>query len=221
MTVAAGPRLLVAHEQRLLGECLSAVFTAEWAAGEVQVVTDPDDLPLALGMRRPDVLLVRPGHPRERTAALCATIRAEHPDTRMVVLDDVADADLLLTCIEAGADGYVSLEDDLATLVETVRRVEDGEVVVPPLLLGGLLRQLIHRRRAAQEAEERLTVLTPREREVLRLLADGHDHAAIAAELVVSEHTARTHIQNLLRKLDVHSRVEAVALAVASGWLRT
>jgi DNA-binding NarL/FixJ family response regulator len=81
-------------------------------------------------------------------------------------------------------------------------------------MLGSLLRDLIQRRRHEDEAVELFSRLSKREKGVLALLAEGLDNDAIARELVISPHTARTHVQNVLRKLDVHSRMEAARLAL-------
>ena len=86
-------------------------------------------------------------------------------------------------------------------------------------MLGALLQRLIHRRRERDEALKRMAKLTRREREVLALLAQGADNDGIAQHLVISPETARTHIQNVLGKLDVHSRLEAAAFVTQNGIL--
>jgi DNA-binding NarL/FixJ family response regulator len=86
-------------------------------------------------------------------------------------------------------------------------------------MLGALLQRLIHRRRERDAALRRMAELTRREREVLALLAQGADNDGIAQRLVISPETARTHIQNVLGKLDVHSRLEAAAFVVQNGIL--
>lgn len=219
MKTAGALRILVAHQHRLFGECLTVALSDARGLDDVHLVTDPRDLRGALDTRAPDVVVIRPEDPRAATADKCSAIKRARPATRVVVIDDFPDPDLLLDCVEAGAEGYASLQDDLDVLVETVRRVEGGETIIPPLMLGGLLERLIRRRREAQRAHERFDVLTARERQVLHLLARGMSNDGIADELVVSTHTARTHVQNVLRKLEVHSRVEAVALAVTTGWI--
>jgi DNA-binding NarL/FixJ family response regulator len=88
-------------------------------------------------------------------------------------------------------------------------------------MLGGLLDRLVNRRREQSDAVRRMGRLTPREREVLALLAQGGDNDSIARDLVISPQTARTHIQNVLVKLGVHSRLEAAAVAIRNGLLDT
>ena len=154
---------------------------------------------------------------RESVPEICQGARRCSPRPRTLLLDHAPDDDHLLHAVEAGVDGYTTGAGGLAGVAEAVRVTARGESIVPPAMLGPLLRRLIQRRRDAAEAGERLSALTRREREVFGLLVDGQDHDAIAATLVISPETARTHVQRILRKLDVHSRAEAVALAARSG----
>ena len=102
-----------------------------------------------------------------------------------------------------------------------VTTVFEGHAYIPPPLLGGLLHELVQSNRAQQPvADARFDRLSKREREVLDLLAAGKDQVGIARTLVISPQTARTHIQNVLGKLEVHSRLEAVALALEHRQVR-
>ena len=145
---------------------------------------------------------------------VCEALHALVTEPKVLVLDRYAIEDMLLHAIEAGVDGYTSEVDGLET---AVRRVVHGEAVVPPAMLGSLLRRLIQRRREAENAAERLAELTRREREVLHLLVGGLDQNGIATALFISPETARTHVQRVLRKLEVHSRREAIALVAQTG----
>ena len=128
------------------------------------------------------------------------------------------------------ADGTVELTQiDVApfvsgrvarVVVEEGAVVHRGDTLVPPTMLGPLLTGLLRRKRDHDEAFERITRLTVREREVLALLAQGSDNDSIARALVISPQTARTHIQNILGKLGVHSRLEAAAFVTRSGMLQ-
>lgn len=163
---------------------------------------------------RPDVLLVCDMDLRQTGFRLCDDCRECSPETKIVVISEEASQDALLSALEAGVAGYLARTMRFADVVTTVRRVTAGETCIPPGMLGGLLRGLIRRRRDEDVAVDRFSRLSPREKEVFALLVEGYDHHNIAETLVVSPHTARTHIQNVLEKLEVHSRLEALALAV-------
>jgi DNA-binding NarL/FixJ family response regulator len=136
---------------------------------------------------------------------------------RVLVLNGRADVTTLVTCLEAGALGYQTKDLDLPGLAAAVAAVSAGEAVVPRHMLGGLLRGLIDRRRQDDDKVRRYNTLTKREREILGLLGRGEDQDSIARTLVISPQTARTHIQNVLTKLGVHSRMEAVAFVHELG----
>jgi DNA-binding NarL/FixJ family response regulator len=136
---------------------------------------------------------------------------------RTLLVEREGDEAALLQAMEEGADGYAVDGGNGTGVAECVRALARGESVIPRTMLGPLLRHLIDRRRDAEGAAEHLAKLTPREREVLALLADGHEQRSIAERLFISPETARTHIQRVLRKLDVHSRTEAVELVQRTG----
>lgn len=162
----------------------------------------------------PDIAMIDSDLPRAGGIATCAAIKAANLPTRVLIIGERPDRAELLAAIEAGADGYLTKASDVDEIAAALRQLHSGHACVPPEMLNVLLRDLIERRRAGGAALERFARLSRREREVLALLAEGLDHNDIAAKLFVSAHTARTHIQNLLEKLEVHSRVEAVGLAL-------
>jgi DNA-binding NarL/FixJ family response regulator len=123
----------------------------------------------------------------------------------------------LVDLLDAGANGYLTREAPLAELIDATRAIHRGETLIPPRMLGPLLSALLHRRKEQDHAHDRLSRLTRREREVLALLASGADNESIAGVLVISPQTARTHIQNILGKLSVHSRLEAAAFVTQNG----
>lgn len=144
---------------------------------------------------------------------LCARILDASPGCGTIIIDDAPHHSVLLEALEAGAGGYVSRDLGFEEFLGSARTVLDGGAYVPPSMLGGLLHDLVQRRRAANSGIRRLAELSRREREVLSLLSRGYEVSAIASELVISVQTARTHIQNVMGKLGVHSRVEAAAFA--------
>jgi DNA-binding NarL/FixJ family response regulator len=126
-------------------------------------------------------------------------------------------ASAMIASVEAGALGYADSEAPLEDLIEAIRSVAHGVAVIPPVLLGSLLRHVVDRQRAQRKARERLAVLSVRERQVFELTARGFDKQAVANELFISSGTARTHVQNAFRKLNLHSVAELVALASECG----
>ncbi|MGH8907384.1 MAG: LuxR C-terminal-related transcriptional regulator [Egibacteraceae bacterium] len=215
-------RLLVAESRALHRAALSAGLDAEDGLEVVAQASDDVEAVERAQRLEPDVVCVGAVVPgRAGLDLLCEQLKAERPDQRVLVIDDVANPAVLLAAIRAGVEGYTTKETPLATLVDAVRRVYAGEAVVPQAMLGGLLRALTASARQTDAAYERFRRLTAREKQVLELLAEGCGNRMIAEILVISPQTARTHIQNVVRKLGAHSRLEAAAMAVEHCWLRS
>ena len=169
----------------------------------------------ALDRHDPDVVVVSSTLPHGGPAVVCEQAGA---GTRVLVLSETSDHAALVRALDAGAQGYVAKDTGLPALTAALRTLLRGEAHVPSTMLGGLLLELVTQRRDRRsDSHGQAYKLSRREREVLALLASGLGQAAIASRLVISPQTARTHIQNVIGKLGVHSRVEAVALAVDIG----
>ncbi|MDF3293799.1 LuxR C-terminal-related transcriptional regulator [Streptomyces silvisoli] len=149
--------------------------------------------------------------------ALVEKVRAHHPGTRTVVLAGQDDARRAARALQAGACGWVAKDSSLSRLLAVVRGVLRDETHLPPALLTGVLRELTTARRHRTESERLVESLTPREQEVLRCMVAGLGRKAVAERLYLSPHTVRTHMQNVLGKLGVHSTLAAVALARRAG----
>ncbi|CAG6399368.1 response regulator transcription factor [Streptomyces cocklensis] len=149
--------------------------------------------------------------------ALVERVRAEHPGTRTVVLAERDDPHRAAVALQAGASGWVAKDCSLSRLLAVVRGVLRDETHLPPALLTGVLRELTAARRHRTESEQLVESLTPREQEVLRCMVAGLGRKAVAERLFLSPHTVRTHMQNVLGKLGVHSTLAAVALARRAG----
>jgi DNA-binding NarL/FixJ family response regulator len=138
----------------------------------------------------------------------------------VIVLAPSEDDAPLVAAVEAGASGFLTKDCPLTDLISAAHAVVRGEMVVPPRLLAPLLSGLMRHRKEQDEAMRRLARLTRREREVLALLAQGAGNDRIAQSLVISPQTARTHVQNLITKLGVHSRLEAAMFAARNDVMR-
>lgn len=211
------PSVVIADHRGLLREALADALRRE-GIDVLAAAPDCDSALLQLDRTSPGVLVVEPAMPGALDL-LVPTVRSRDERPRILVLDRaVAASDAeLLRAIEAGADGYTTGRGGIAGLADAVRAIAAGRTVVPPDMLGPLLHGLIEQRRASSAAFERLMQLTPREREILLLVADGLDHDDIAEQLFISAETARTHVHRVLRKLDVGSRLEAVTLVRRHG----
>jgi two-component system NarL family response regulator len=137
----------------------------------------------------------------------------------VLVVDDAEDHGALVAALRAGATGYVAKTQPLVDLIAAARSVHMGYPHIPQGMLAGLLTLLLQNRAEQDEAFRLIGRLTRREREVLALLADGGDNQSIAQALVISPQTARTHIQNVLTKMRLHSRLEAAMFVRQNGLL--
>ncbi|WP_406148303.1 LuxR C-terminal-related transcriptional regulator [Streptomyces sp. NBC_01012] len=149
--------------------------------------------------------------------SLVAGVRAGQPRIRTVVLAEKDDPRRAATALQAGASGWVAKDCSLQRLLAVIRGVLRDETHLPAALLTGVLRELTAARKHRTESEQLVESLTPREREVLRCMVAGLGRKAVAERLFLSPHTVRTHMQNVLGKLGVHSTLAAVALARRAG----
>jgi two-component system response regulator DevR len=162
----------------------------------------------------PDVALLDFRLPDGDGAALAAELRRDHPGLRIVMLSGYQDEATLRQAVEAGCSGFVSKDSSIDDLVDSVRTVYAGNASISPALLARLLPSLCH------EGDRVRASLTPRELEVMQLLAEGASNQAIAERLFISLHTVRNHVQRIITKLGVHSKLEAVAVATRVGFVR-
>lgn len=176
--------------------------------------TSVEETVQAVALHGPDLVLTSAETSGWDGVGACAEIKRLGRGTRVMVIGAPGDQATLLASVRAGADGFITAEDTLDDLVGAIRKVSRGESHVPPLMLGALLRGLIEFRREDDAALERFASLGKREREVLAEVVNGLDYHAIASKLHLSPHTARGHMQNILSKLGVHSRLEATRLVL-------
>lgn len=159
---------------------------------------------------RPDVILMDQRLPGTSGAQSTAQILARLPNTKIVMLTGAGTDDEMLDAVEAGVSGYLLKTARVAEIADAIQRVAAGEMLIPAATLRDLLQRARERSRATQDRTRISTSLTPREREVLQLMATDKDLAAIAEALGVTWHTARGYVQGVIEKLGAHSRLAAV-----------
>lgn len=212
-------RILLADEQSLFRDAVRAVFEGE---RDLEVVAEArDGLQAVAEAERtvPDVALLDASLSNCDGLRAASMIRERVPRCQVVILTGKEEPGVLELALKIGARGYLTKGSRLTELLDVTRAVHRGDTLVPRKMLGDLLGRLMRRRYEQDEVLERISRLTRRERDVLSLLAAGARTEAIAEALVISPQTARTHIQNILGKLGVHSRLEAAALVNQSGTL--
>src|SRR6266511_2066091 len=214
-------RILVADEQSLSREAIRAILEREPGLRVVGIASDGLDAVADVLRHRPDVVILTSSLPNCDGVQATRMIRERVPETKVLFLSAVEDSELVVSAFQAGANGFLTKNCALDELIKATTAIHRGEVPVPPRMLSSLIQHLIGRRQEQQENLQLLTRLTRREREVLALLSDGGDNETIARTLVISPQTARTHVQNVLTKLGVHSRLAAVAFATQQSIVET
>ena len=182
------------------------------SAGGIEVVGEAGTADAArarIPLARPDVAVLDVRLPDGSGIEVCRDIRSEHPEVRCLMLTSFDDDEALFNAVVAGAAGYVLKDVRGADIVESVRRVARGESLLDPLATA----RVIERLRRPQPDDDRLASLSPQERRILELLADGLTNRQIATEMYLAEKTIKNYVSNLLMKLGMSRRTEAAVYA--------
>jgi DNA-binding NarL/FixJ family response regulator len=178
--------------------------------GEVDVIGEADDVQPAIELIArcpPDVVLLDVHLPGGGGQAVVEAVKPEHPDVRFLALSASDAPEDVIAVVRAGARGYVTKTISGAELVSAVRRVAAGDVVFSPRLAGFVLDAFAADPPAGRPSvDPELDQLTPREREVLRLIARGYTYREVAKELFISVKTVESHVSSVLRKLQLSTR---------------
>ena len=206
-------RILIVDDHKLLGEAI------RWALEShgmqiIGIAEDRDQALQIVSQEHPDLVLLDIGLPRESGLTVGNEILERFPETKVVVLTALVESRTVGEVMRAGFHGYITKDTAVPQLIDSVKAALNGQVVVPRRLApaaAGAVRP--------EEREARLLAdqLTPREKEVLALLVRGARSDEISQVLKISPNTVRTHVQNVLTKLQVRSRLEAAAFAVRTG----
>lgn len=213
-------KVLIVDDHAVFAEGLRLLLTRDERMQVVGTATNVDRAIALAHETGPDVVLMDQCIGDEKGIEAIARIRQFAPHTAVIILTGAAGQDEVAGAVEAGAVGVLEKVLHPAELVRAIERARDGENLFSPAIVAEALRGRAHRERESKERARVAAALTPRERDVLALLAAGCDSKTIAARLGLSVHTARDHVQSVLEKMDAHSRIEAVVRAGELGLVR-
>ncbi len=206
-------RVVVVDDQELFRRGLTMLLAAE-AGIEVVGEADDGDQGIELAARsQPDVVLLDVRMPRRSGIEACLTIKEKVPGAKIIMLtvsDEEAD---LYEAVKGGASGYLLKDSSIDEVAQAVRVVAEGQSLISPSMAVKLIDEFKQMSRPERAAGAQLR-LTDRELEVLRQVAEGLNNREIARRLFISENTVKNHVRNILEKLQLHSRMEAVMYAV-------
>ncbi len=227
MPVAASPRdpdsdepirVLVVDDQELFRRGLTMLLAVEPGLEVVGEAGDGIEGVALAQAAAPDVILLDVRMPKQSGIEACLAIKEAVPSTKIIILtvsDEEAD---LYEAVKSGASGYLLKDSSIEEVAQAIRVVADGQSLISPSMAIKLIDEFKQMSRPERDTGPALR-LTERELDVLRLVAQGLSNKEIAARLFISENTVKNHVRNMLEKLQLHSRMEAVMYAVRENLL--
>jgi two-component system nitrate/nitrite response regulator NarL len=212
-------RILLVEDHASFRQALAFMFDRET---EFKVIQQASTLAEARGLSGEsledvDVAVVDLGLPDGDGLDLIEDFSTSEPRITTLVLSASLEPDRLARAVEAGASGVLHKSTPIKEIVDAVRRLKAGEALLSSSEIIEMLRLISRERQEEYEVRQAIEKLTPREREVLRLLAEGLESKEIADRLKITVETERTHMVNILHKLNVHSRLQALVFAARYG----
>jgi RNA polymerase sigma factor (sigma-70 family) len=210
-------RVLVVDDDDLMRAGLRSVLSSDDAIEVVGESADGRAAVAAAVALRPDVVLMDIRMPTLDGISATRELLSALPESKVVVLTTFDDEEYVFGALAAGAAGFLLKRTRPEELISAVHTIAAGDALLSPSVTRTVIDRAAERQPRDARASERLEELTPREREVLGLIARGLSNGEIAAELVVEESTVKTHVKRILMKLHARDRVQAVIFAYESG----
>jgi DNA-binding NarL/FixJ family response regulator len=214
-------RVLIVDDDDLMRAGLRAVMSSD---DTIEVVGESANGHDAVEQTRrfsPDVVLMDVRMPDLDGIAATRRVLAASPEVRVVILTTFEEDDYIFGALNAGASGFLLKRTSPEQLLEAIHTVAAGDSLLSPSVTRRVIDRMAHQPIVETDAEARLSELTPRERQVLELIARGLSNGEIAAALVIEASTVKTHVKRILMKLRLRDRVQAVIFAYESGLTRS
>jgi two-component system, NarL family, response regulator DevR len=210
-------RLLVIDDHEMVREGLKAMLSAE---SDFEIVGDTANAEQAFELihrLHPDVILLDVRLPGVSGIEICRSVAERYPEIAVIIVTTFTDEKLVSQCIQAGARGFIVKDIERFDLKRSIRAVARGEAAIDPKAAVAVLAQL---RRSPQVEQEGASIqLSSQQIVILRMVAQGLSSREIATQLYLSENTVKGYVQEILHRLSVKNRTEAVMVAVKQGWL--
>lgn len=208
-------RVVIADDQALFRRGLFVVLGTEADIEVVGEAQNGEEAVACAAEQAPDVVLMDVRMPKVNGIEAARRLRELLPTTKILMLTVSDEEDDLYEAIKAGANGYLLKEISVEEVAEAIRAVVQGQSLISPSMASKLLNEFnVLAKKAAEREQFPTPVLTPRELGVLKLVARGMSNRDVAEQLFISENTVKNHVRNILEKLHLHSRMEAVMYAV-------
>ena len=210
-------RVLIVDDDDLMRAGLRAVLSTDETVDVVAEAANGCEAIELAGRIRPDVVLMDVRMPDLDGIAATHEISVAAPDTKVLILTTFEDDDYVFGALTAGASGFLLKRTQPEQLIAAIHTIAAGESLLSPSVTRTVIDRMARHPRPDPSADRRVRQLTPREREVLELVARGLSNSEIAVILLVEESTIKTHMKRILAKLDLRDRVQAVVLAYETG----
>ena len=212
-------RVLIVDDHIAVAESLRALLSRDESFEVTELAHDANEAFRIVRERQPDVVLMDQALPGMSGAEATAHVIAARPQTAVIMFSGGMTDDELVTAVESGIRGYLPKGSHMSEVITAIRRAAAGEILLDKDELARLLRRARERIKEKADRDRQKAGLTPREREVLGLMAEALEIGDISTRLGISAHTTRGYVQNILEKLGVHSKLAAVVRANALGVL--
>lgn len=210
-------RLLIVDDHEMVREGLKAMLLSEPDFDIVGAASNAEQALAAIEQTRPDVILLDVRLPGSSGIEVCRAVTERYPEMAVIILTTFSDESLVAQCIQAGARGFIVKDVERFDLKRSIRAVARGEAAIDTKAAVAVLAQL--RRSPITNGEAYPESLSSQQIVILRLVAQGLSSREIATQLYLSENTVKGYVQEILHRLGVKNRTEAVMVAVKQGWL--